>query len=46
MYLYKTLTGNCLSARRIGSQATEVAIRLGIVNHMATIARRQPVHIY
>jgi Transposase DDE domain len=45
MYRYKTLTGNCLSARCIGSQATEVAIRVGIVNHMVTLARPQSVRI-
>jgi hypothetical protein len=45
MYRYKTLTGNRLSARCIGSQATEVAIRVGIVNHMATLARPQSVCI-
>jgi hypothetical protein len=41
----KTLTGNSLSARCIGSQATEVAIRVGIVNHMVTLARPQSVRI-
>src|SRR5471030_1705232 len=45
MYRYKTLTGNCLSARCIGSQATEVAIRVGIINHMVTLARPQSVRI-
>jgi hypothetical protein len=45
MYRYKTLTGNRLSARCIGSQATEVAIRVGIVNHMVTLARPQSVRI-
>lgn len=45
MYRFKTLTGNCLSARCIGSQAAEVAIRVGIINHMATLARPQSVRI-
>jgi hypothetical protein len=45
MYRYKTLTGNCLSARYIGSQATEVAIRVGVVNHMVILARPQSVRI-
>jgi hypothetical protein len=45
MYRYKTLTGNCLSARCIGSQATEVAIRVGIINRMVTLARPQSVRI-
>ena len=45
MYRYKTLTGNRLLARCIGSQATEGAIRVGIMNHMATLARPQSVRI-
>jgi hypothetical protein len=45
MYWYKTLMGNCLSARCIGSQATEVAIRVGIINHMVTLARPLSVRI-
>ncbi|OXC77949.1 Transposase [Caballeronia sordidicola] len=45
MYGYKTLTGHYFSARCIGSQATEVAIRVGIVNHMVTLARPQSVRI-
>jgi len=32
MYRYKTLTGNRLWARRIGSQATEMEIRVGVLN--------------
>jgi Transposase DDE domain len=38
MYQYKTLTENSLSARCIGSQATEVAIRVGIVNRHCHVA--------
>ncbi|QBY55652.1 IS5 family transposase (plasmid) [Cupriavidus oxalaticus] len=34
MYRLKTLTGNCLWARKVGSQATEVAIRVGVLNRM------------
>ncbi|OTP78523.1 Mobile element protein [Caballeronia sordidicola] len=45
MYRFKTLTGNCLAAHCIGSQATEVAIRVGIVYHMVTFARPQSVRI-
>jgi Transposase DDE domain len=45
MYRLKTLTGNCLWARRIGSQATEVAIRVGVLNHMTALARPQSVRI-
>ncbi|KAF1016734.1 MAG: hypothetical protein E5299_00407 [Burkholderia gladioli] len=35
MYRFKTLTGNCLWARHIDSQVTEVSIRVGVVNRMA-----------
>jgi hypothetical protein len=45
MYRYKTLTGNRLWARRIGSRATEMAIRVGVVNRMAALARPQSVRI-
>jgi hypothetical protein len=45
MYRLKTLTGNSLWARRIGSQATEVAIRVGVPNHLTTLARPQSVRI-
>ncbi len=45
MYRFKTLTGNCLWARHTESQATEVAIRVGVINRMADLARPQSVHI-
>ncbi|MEX3612243.1 MAG: IS5/IS1182 family transposase, partial [Burkholderia sp.] len=45
MYRVKTLTGNCLWARHTESQATEVAIRVGVINRMADFARRQSVRI-
>jgi hypothetical protein len=45
MYRLKTLTGNCLWARRISSQATEVAIRVGVLNRMTTLVRLQSVRI-
>ncbi|WP_069352788.1 IS5 family transposase [Burkholderia cenocepacia] len=45
MYRFKTLMGNCLWARRIDSQATEVAIRVGVLNRMADLARPQSVRI-
>ncbi|KAF1011685.1 MAG: hypothetical protein E5299_01346 [Burkholderia gladioli] len=32
MYRFKTLTGNCLLARHIEAQATEVSIRVGVIN--------------
>ncbi|KAF1005688.1 MAG: hypothetical protein E5299_02230 [Burkholderia gladioli] len=35
MYRFKTLTGNCLWARHIDSQATEVSVRVGVINRMA-----------
>ncbi len=43
MYQSKTLTGNLLRARRIGSQRP-IAIRVGLVNHMA-LTRPQSVRI-
>lgn len=45
MYRFKTLTGNCLWALRIDSQATEIAIRVGVINRMADLARPQSVRI-
>ncbi|MHA6907983.1 IS5 family transposase [Ralstonia pseudosolanacearum] len=38
MYRLKVLTGPCLWARKIGSQATEVSIRVGVLNRMAALA--------
>jgi hypothetical protein len=44
MYRLKTRTGNCLWARTIGSQATEVAVRVGVLNRMTALARvRNPL---
>ncbi|KAF1010908.1 MAG: hypothetical protein E5299_01544 [Burkholderia gladioli] len=34
MYRLKTLTGNCLWARHIASQTSEVAVRVGVINRM------------
>lgn len=45
MYRLKTLTGHCLWAREMGSQATEVSIRAGVLNRMAELARPQSVRI-
>ena len=45
MYRLKTLTGHCLWARRTGSQATEVSIRVGVLNRMAALACPQSVRI-
>lgn len=45
MYRFKTLTGPCLWARRIDTQATEVAVRVGVLNRMAVLARPQSVRI-
>jgi hypothetical protein len=45
MYRLKTLTGSCLWAREIGSQATEVSIRAGVLNRMTALARPQSVRI-
>lgn len=45
MYRLKTLTGHLLWAREIGSQATEVSVRVGVLNRMAALARPQSVRI-
>ncbi|WP_197329000.1 IS5 family transposase [Ralstonia syzygii] len=45
MYRLKTLTGHSLWAREVGSQATEVAIRAGVLNRMAALARPQSVRV-
>lgn len=45
MYRLKTLTGNRLWARRTDSQATEVAIRVGVLNRMVDLGRPQSVRI-
>ena len=45
MYRLKTLTGHCLWAREVGSQATEVAIRAGVLNRMAVLAHPHSVRI-
>ncbi|MEX3815491.1 hypothetical protein AB3X96_35535 [Paraburkholderia sp. BR13439] len=41
----KILTGSCLWAREIGSQATEVSIRAGVFNRLVALARPQSVSI-
>ncbi len=43
MYRLKILTAPRLWARQIGSQATEVSIRAGVLNRMAALARPQSV---
>ncbi len=45
MYRLKTLTGPCLWARKVDSQATEVSIRAGVLNRMAALARPHSVRI-
>ncbi len=45
MYRLKTLTGHSLWAREVGSQATEVAIRAGVLNRMAALARPHSVRV-
>ncbi|MCW5320346.1 IS5 family transposase [Verminephrobacter aporrectodeae subsp. tuberculatae] len=45
MYRLKTLTSHFLWARTIGSQATEVAIRAGVLNRMASLARPQSARL-
>lgn len=45
MYRLKTLTGPCLWARRTDTQATEVAVRVGVLNRMAELSRPQSVRI-
>jgi len=45
MYRHKTLTGNRLWARRTGSHATDVAIRVAVLNRMTAFARPHSVCI-
>jgi hypothetical protein len=45
MYRLKVLTGGSLAARTIGAQATEVAIRAGVLNRMTALARPRSVRI-
>ncbi|MEX3548052.1 MAG: IS5/IS1182 family transposase, partial [Burkholderia sp.] len=45
MYRLKILTGSCLWAREIGSQATEVSVRVGVLNRITALARPQSVRI-
>ncbi|UQN69453.1 IS5 family transposase [Burkholderia multivorans] len=45
MYRFKTLTGNSLWARLTDAQAAEIAIRVGVLNRMADLARPQSVRI-
>jgi hypothetical protein len=45
MYRLKAPTVNHLRSRHVGSQATEMAIRVGIVNRMAALARTQSIRI-
>ncbi|WP_217591286.1 IS5 family transposase [Burkholderia sp. GbtcB21] len=41
IYRFKTLTGNSMWARHTDAQATEIAIRMGVLNRMANLARPQ-----
>ncbi|CAM2178639.1 hypothetical protein BO443_30032 [Burkholderia orbicola] len=45
MYRLKTLTGPCLWARRTDTQATEITVRVGMLDRMAELARPQSVRI-
>ncbi|KAF1006056.1 MAG: hypothetical protein E5299_02189 [Burkholderia gladioli] len=45
MYRFKVLTGNCLCASHIDAQATRVAVRVGVINRMADLARPHSVRI-
>ncbi|MEX3547855.1 MAG: IS5/IS1182 family transposase, partial [Burkholderia sp.] len=36
---------SCLWAREIGSKATEVSVRVGVLNRMTALARPQSVRI-
>ena len=45
MYRLTVLTGRGLAARTIGAQATEIAIRAGLLNRMTSLARPQSVRI-
>lgn len=45
MYRFKTLTGDRLWARDVDVQDAEVAVRVGIINLMAVLARPKSVRI-
>ncbi|WP_322074879.1 IS5 family transposase [Burkholderia cepacia] len=45
MYRFKALTGPCLWARRTDTQATEVAVRVGVLNRLTELARPQSARI-
>lgn len=45
IYRLKTLRGNCLWARKVGSQATEAAIRVSVLNRMTALAHPHSVRI-
>ena len=45
MYRFKTLTGDRLWARDVNVQDAEVAVRVGIINRMAVLARPKSVRI-
>ena len=45
MYRLKALTGRELAARTIGAPATEVAVRVGVLNRMTALVRPQSVRI-
>jgi len=45
MYRLKVLSGRELAARTIDVQATEVAVRVGVLNRMTALARPQSVRI-
>ncbi|KAF1007807.1 MAG: hypothetical protein E5299_02010 [Burkholderia gladioli] len=45
MYRFKTLTGHCLWARHIAAQATEIAVRVGVINRITDLARPQSFRI-
>lgn len=45
MYRIKTPTGNRPRLRHTDSQASKIAIRVGVINRMADLARPQSVRI-
>lgn len=45
MYRLKVLTGRELAARTVGAQASEVAVRVGVLNRMTALARPQSVRM-
>lgn len=45
MYRFKALMGPCLWTRRTDTQATDVAVRVGMLDRTAEFARPESLHV-